>query len=242
MNKETIIEIYDDETISARDLYDIINNKKERFSKWFNRQLQYGFIENVDFYSLITCRESQEGGRLVKRKLIDYRISIDMSIIICEHIKYNDVEKILNFLIISKNNSPIRVYKNKPRFEYEFGDMLDAITGYKWDRQVNIDNGKYRVDFMLGYELAVEYDEEHHKYTLESDRIRQEYIQNWLLEKYKKNIDPFETWKIPFIRVSKGNELEGLKNIMDYLIHSEMICLIDGKLVRMNPQNIYDIL
>ena len=38
------------------------------------------------------------------------------------------------------------------------------------------------------------------------------------------------------------SKLEGLKNIMDYLIHSEMICLIDGKLVRMNPQNIYDIL
>lgn len=49
----------------------------ERFSAWFNRQLQYGFQENVDY---VGCKEFNT---LAKQELQDYQISVDMAKQIC---------------------------------------------------------------------------------------------------------------------------------------------------------------
>lgn len=54
---EEIIKInYDAEqpTVSARDLYDLLSSEgglsgTERFSKWFDRYIKYGFRERVDY-------------------------------------------------------------------------------------------------------------------------------------------------------------------------------------------------
>jgi len=41
------------QVVSARELYDFLE-VSERFSNWFERQLQYGFIENIDY---VGCKE-----------------------------------------------------------------------------------------------------------------------------------------------------------------------------------------
>lgn len=69
---------YDTETptVSARDLH-LGLGVTERFSAWFNRQLQYGFQENVDY---VGCKEFNT---LAKQELQDYQISVDMAKQIC---------------------------------------------------------------------------------------------------------------------------------------------------------------
>lgn len=69
---------YDGEqpTVSARDLH-LGLGVTERFSAWFNRQLQYGFQENVDY---VGCKEFNT---LAKQELQDYQISVDMAKQIC---------------------------------------------------------------------------------------------------------------------------------------------------------------
>lgn len=69
---------YDGEqpTVSARDLHAGLE-VTERFSAWFNRQLQYGFQENADY---VGCKEFNT---LAKQELQDYQISIDMAKQIC---------------------------------------------------------------------------------------------------------------------------------------------------------------
>lgn len=50
MYTELILFNNNEQTISARKLYEIFNIKT-RFNDWFNRVIEYGFVENLDFYS-----------------------------------------------------------------------------------------------------------------------------------------------------------------------------------------------
>ena len=56
--------------VSARELYKFLD-VSERFSNWFERQLQYGFAENVDY---VGCKEFNT---LANQELIDYALTLD---------------------------------------------------------------------------------------------------------------------------------------------------------------------
>lgn len=58
--------------VSARDLH-LFLESSERFSSWFERQLQYGFEEGVDY---VGCKEFNA---LANQELVNYAISIDMA-------------------------------------------------------------------------------------------------------------------------------------------------------------------
>lgn len=68
--------IGEDITLSARDLHKFLEIS-ERFSKWFDRMLGYGFYENIDFRSVQKSTQlNQYGG---EKLLKDYEIKIDMA-------------------------------------------------------------------------------------------------------------------------------------------------------------------
>lgn len=58
------------QVVSARELYDFLE-VSERFSNWFERQLQYGFIENIDY---VGCKEFNT---LARQELQDYALTLD---------------------------------------------------------------------------------------------------------------------------------------------------------------------
>lgn len=92
------------------------------------------------------------------------------------------------------------------RYEIEFGQLLQKV--YKdiiiFIPQYNCN--KYRIDFYNSkYKLAIEYDEEQHSYQYEQDKIREEKIHNEL--------------DCNFIRVTKGQELEGINKINKYILN-----------------------
>ncbi len=62
--------------VSARDLHKGLN-VSERFSSWFNRMLQYGFDENVDY---VGCKVFNT---LANQELQDYALRLDMAKEIC---------------------------------------------------------------------------------------------------------------------------------------------------------------
>lgn len=64
-------------TISARELYRNLNIA-ERFSKWFDRMIEYGFEENVDFTG-VPNGTPVKGGNGNVQYLDDYQITIDMA-------------------------------------------------------------------------------------------------------------------------------------------------------------------
>lgn len=58
------------QAVSARELYKFLE-ATERFSNWFERQLQYGFIENVDY---VGCKQFNT---LANQELTDYALTIN---------------------------------------------------------------------------------------------------------------------------------------------------------------------
>lgn len=62
--------------ISARELHSFLC-LTERFQKWFEKQVEYGFVENVDFCSIKTfTQQNQYGG---KKEIQDYALKLDMA-------------------------------------------------------------------------------------------------------------------------------------------------------------------
>lgn len=76
---------FDNQTISARDLYDAVSGEcgtkgTERFSKWFERYCSYGFVQGSDFSTPFKkVRVQMEGQREVQREVDDYNLSVDMA-------------------------------------------------------------------------------------------------------------------------------------------------------------------
>ena len=99
--QDEIIKVnFENETVSARDLYESVNNGKERFSKWFERQLQYGFVEGEDYSNPFQkVRVQKEGNRNVEREVEDYDLSIDMAKQICMVQKTDKAKQVRQYLI-----------------------------------------------------------------------------------------------------------------------------------------------
>ena len=200
--------------INTRQLHEQLGVGKT-YQHWIKARIKsYGFTENVDFISLCLNGKSPKGGRPDKT----YISTIDMAIALAEK-EFNSKRNkkpdkhILSELYRIKNNTNNENVKiitvSEKRDEIIFYDMLNKITGLTFLKQYPIDNGKYRLDFYLEGSIIIEYDEEQHSYNsnIESDRERMEYCIKWLRD--NENID-----NISVIRVKKGEELEGIHNIV----------------------------
>lgn len=74
---ELIKVTYDNDriTVLARDLHEFLG-LTERFSTWFERMLQYGFIKDTDFTSVKTFTVVNNGA---KKELNDYQLTLEMA-------------------------------------------------------------------------------------------------------------------------------------------------------------------
>lgn len=96
---EVIMVDFDTQTVSARELHKQIGST-ERFSTWFERQLQFGFVENEDYTG---CKKFNT---LAKQELQDYDLSVDMAKQICMVQKNDRARKVRQYLIdLSYENS-----------------------------------------------------------------------------------------------------------------------------------------
>lgn len=112
-----------------------------------------------------------------------------------------------------------------PRFEIKFKNFLQELfVGLKIIHQYFIDG--YKLDFFIpDLNMIIEYDEDHHKYTSEQDRNRMNIIIDTMYNMIKMNKPLYKEdtnlrktlLKNPnlfsVIRVKKGNEITGIKDI-----------------------------
>ena len=64
--------------VSGRELHEFLQ-VKEKYTQWFERMVEYGFSEGVDFVTQNELSEKTEGSRLVKRQIINHYLKIDMA-------------------------------------------------------------------------------------------------------------------------------------------------------------------
>lgn len=95
---ELITVNFDTQTISARDLHKKVGST-ERFSSWFERQLQFGFAENEDYTTVKVLTEVQNNGGTQERELIDHNISVDMAKHICMVQRTEKAKEVRQYLI-----------------------------------------------------------------------------------------------------------------------------------------------
>lgn len=87
------------QTVSARELHKVIGSS-ERFSTWFERQLQFGFVEGEDYSNpLKVLRVQVEGNREVQREVEDYNLSVDMAKHICMVQRSEKAREVRQYLI-----------------------------------------------------------------------------------------------------------------------------------------------
>lgn len=90
---------FDTQTVSARELHEKVGST-ERFSSWFERQLQFGFVEGEDYSNpLKVLRVQIEGNREVQREVEDYNLSVDMAKQICMVQKNDKARAVRQYLI-----------------------------------------------------------------------------------------------------------------------------------------------
>lgn len=89
---ELITVNFDTQTVSARELHKTVGSS-ERFSSWFERQLQFGFVENEDYTG---CKKFNT---LANQELQDYDMSVDMAKHICMVQRTEKAKEVRQYLI-----------------------------------------------------------------------------------------------------------------------------------------------
>lgn len=89
---ELITVNFDTQTVSARELHKQVGST-ERFSSWFERQLQFGFVENEDYTG---CKKFNT---LANQELQDYDLSVDMAKHICMVQRTEKAKEVRQYLI-----------------------------------------------------------------------------------------------------------------------------------------------
>lgn len=95
---EVIAVNFDSQTVSARELHKQVGST-ERFSSWFDRQLQFGFIENEDYTTVKVLTEVKNNGGVQQRELVDHELTVDMAKQICMVQKNEKARKVRQYLI-----------------------------------------------------------------------------------------------------------------------------------------------
>lgn len=95
---ELITVNFDTQTVSARELHKQVGST-ERFSAWFERQLQFGFVESEDYTTVKVLTEVQNNGGVQERELIDHNLSVDMAKQICMVQKNDRARAVRQYLI-----------------------------------------------------------------------------------------------------------------------------------------------
>ena len=195
--------------VSARELHKKLE-ATERFSNWFKRYVvEKGFIQN-EHYKL-----EQIYNEKAKQVLIDYILSLEVALHICKMSKQNKGRELEAYFTNQITGHKV-IYKELQRKELQFEQLLtEFLNGWNLQllTQVSVCENKYRIDFLINGYIAVEYDEEHHKYQRQADKLREKEINDWVKQYYND-----DTYNIIFIRVNEGEEIKALHNIVSQLI------------------------
>lgn len=110
MNKLITVDL-DTQTVSARELHKQVGST-ERFSAWFDRQLQFGFVENEDYTTVKVLTEVQNNKGIQERELTDHNLSVDMAKQICMVQKNERAKAVRQYLIELEKawNTPEQVF------------------------------------------------------------------------------------------------------------------------------------
>jgi very-short-patch-repair endonuclease len=160
---------------------------------------KYLKMDDVSKYIQINQRE---GKRLISRKVRHYNYDVLFNIAVRGQY-FHELNSINYFM--KEKGTAISTIKTVPINETNFGNTLHIIFDGILDIYEQYKCGKYYIDFYIPeLNIAIEYDEHHHKYQSRKDVQREKWISEQL--------------GVTFIRVSEFDDLSGLNTILKHLI------------------------
>lgn len=178
----------DSQTVSARDLYEAVGST-ERFSTWFERQLQYGFKENEDYTGCKTFNTQAH------QELQDYNLTIDMAKEICMVQKNERAREVRLYLIniekawntpeqilaralkvadqtIASLNIKIRALEPKAEFFDAVADSKDAISLAEAAKMLDLGIGRNKLFEFLRTERVLQSDNQPYQRYVDAGYFR----------------------------------------------------------------------
>lgn len=168
--------------VSSYDISSIHQKKVRAVNQQFKRNIDK-FVENEDFFripadsgirSLIATGSFKHSNNKFEN-LFTKRGYLKLTKTFTNNTEYKIIKKVYDFL---GGNENIDIYISNERFEISFFKLLKEAL-----KEINIKLihqhyvSGYRIDFFLPeYNLAIEYDEEHHKLRAKEDKIRERKI------------------------------------------------------------------
>ena len=125
--------------IDGRELHDFLE-VKEKYTDWFKRMAEYGFTENQDYITTNELSEKTEGSRLVKRKIINHQIILDMTKEICMIQKNSKGKQARQYFIQVEKywNSPEMVMKRALEFaNKQVGELETKVFALEEEKKAN---------------------------------------------------------------------------------------------------------
>ena len=138
--------------VSARELHEALEIKT-KFNDWFNRMLQYGFDENVDYIAVTQKRVTAQGNKTQSR---DYILKLDMAKEICM-LQRNELGKQFRKYFIECEKQ-LREVNIQPKFELpqNYLEALKALVQSEEEKIVLIEENnqlKDEVEDLKEYKL-----------------------------------------------------------------------------------------
>lgn len=138
---------YGNETplVSARELYEFLE-PKSRYNDWFDRMCEYGFSEDIDFYSE---KSKSTGGR----PAINHQLSIEMAKEICMLQRNEKGKQARQYFIQLEKlwNSPEMVMKRALEFANQRVDkLMKLVTEQKEEIKVKDEEIEYKENVIIG--------------------------------------------------------------------------------------------
>ena len=194
-----MINIKDNGHIDARELHCRLKIKS-RFATWIDRKINiFNSVSDIDYIESKNHPITKQGGRPYKV----FDLTLRFAALIC--LSESTHESIKVYQYIDTKNSDSVFYIKPERDEELFGVKLFNFIGNltKIIKQYPI--AGFRLDFYLPeFNIAIEYDEGHHKNQVYQDIDRQINIEDLL--------------SCDFVRVNHDNEIDGVKDIIALII------------------------
>lgn len=185
-------------TVSARDLYEKVGTT-ERFSSWFERQLQFGFEQNKDYSNpQKVLRVQIEGNREVQREVEDYDLTIEMAKEVCMIQKNESAREIRKYLIKINDawNTPEKIMARALEIAHKtIDDMKKKNIALLEDNETMKPKAEY-FDELVDRNLLTSF-----RITAKEFGIKESTFIKWLLEnKYifrdqNKKLNTYAKWK-----------------------------------------------
>ena len=208
--------------VSARELYFGLGLNKAHWSRWSKANILNNMIFKEDMHWVKVEVD------ICGNKTFDFFITESFAVHIINGAKTCGSQAKIQMIEELNLNNKVDII-SKP--EIEFGEMLERFLK-RWnvtiERQYPILN--YRIDFLINGYIAIEYDEEHHDYRIDEDNLRIETINEYIKERF------YGCHSIEWVRVKKGEEVEGLSEIIERLVEGESLEVWNNK-VRFNHCN-----